>query len=54
MITYHDDVGEWKLVHSCIYLTFVTKVAANKILTEVRIEHGRDSLRLLQSKTVDV
>jgi len=26
----------------------MTKVAVSKILTEVRIEHGRDSLRLLQ------
>jgi hypothetical protein len=48
MITYHDDVGERKLVHICKYLTFMTKVAVNKILTEVCIEQGRDSLRLLQ------
>jgi hypothetical protein len=26
-------------VHSCIYLTFMTKLALNKILTEVLIEH---------------
>jgi len=30
------------------YLTFMTKVAVSKILPEVRIEHGRDSLSLLQ------
>jgi hypothetical protein len=48
MITYHDDDSEWKLVQNCVYLTFMTKVAGNKILTEVRIENGRDSVRLLQ------
>jgi hypothetical protein len=48
MITYHDDGGEWKLVHNCKCLTFMTKVAVIKILTEVCIEQGRDSLRLLQ------
>ena len=29
MITYRDDGGEWKLEHSCIYMTFMTKVAVN-------------------------
>jgi hypothetical protein len=48
MITYDDDDDEWKLVHNCIYLTFMTKVAVNQILTEVRVEHRRDSLHLLQ------
>jgi len=47
MITYQDDGGEWKLVHSGIYLTFMTKVAV-KIFTEVHIEHERYYLRLLQ------
>ena len=38
--------GSWyKIVLSDIY---DKKVAVSKILTEVPIEHGRDSLRLLQ------